>query len=164
MSRAKTILDNIAGQLALIVSGNSVDIQGTSYTYQTNIGAQVSQGLALKDTEIDTYPCASITGVFATARNPASNQPDDDLILGFSVEAANKLGSSDRHTVAFNMLEDIRAAINVNLDILYVPEVIRAGAPGQRAWEFDYSKSGSDLIIVRTWYHVIYTEVYRFTE
>lgn len=163
MSRAKSILDAVAGNLALIQSGNIVDIQGNSYTYQTDLGNEITQGLSLLDTESAVFPAASITGAFAVAGNPSQNVPDDDLLLAFSIEAADKINGRDRHVVAFNLLEDIRAAVDVNLNLSH-SGLLRAGAPGQRAWEFQYPKSGSDLILIRSWYHVIYSDIYRYTE
>lgn len=159
MSTALTILTKTYADLAHIVKDATTSIQGQQYTYQTNLGAQRHQGVTLKDTKLDTYPAVSLASIRAIARDAGHDLPNADLIIPFSIEAADKLAGRDWLTVAFAMLEDIRAAVNLT-PTGKKTQRIRPGAAGQNLFDILPKVTGSDLVIVRRWYSIVLSELY----
>lgn len=163
MSTLTDILSGIKTDLEAIQADDTVTMpDGSSYTFQTDIGDNVVTGIDLRDTELSTYPAASINNVTTSLRD-AQALPDLGLTAVFAVECADRMQAGDDWlTIGDRLLSDLQAGIDIapNTDRA---RVIVPGGAGRPVYEWLKPKPGSNIVLVRRWYSVEYQEQYRAT-
>lgn len=159
MSIMLDILTGIKTDLQAIRRGESVDVQGVEYEFQTDIGANVRSGLDLRDLETDIYPAACINNVTA-AGTDNSALPDMQIVALFSIEAGERLYAGDDWiTVGDRLISDLQAGIDLNPAVPNAYVIVPGG--GRPVYEWLKPKAGSNVVLVRRWYAVEYQEQYR---
>lgn len=156
-----TILNGVKTSLQLIQADDTVSVQGTTYTFLTDIGSNVKTGIDLRDAETSEYPAACINNI-AAAISGATALPDCGLIASFSIEAGYLLSTGDDWlTKCDAMLTDIQAAVDL------APASLRGRmiepAAGGRSYEFLKPDPGSKIALIRCWYSIKYQQQYRVT-
>lgn len=160
-SAMQDILTGIKTDLEQIQAGGTVDVQGATYTFQTDLGFNVGQGVSLVDDELDQSPSCSINSVVGTLQSLGEGKPEAGIVLMISIEAATHIEFGDFYSNGCAMLEDIRAAVNLKPGSDQA-EIIQPGAPGRPVFEFLKPGASSDIVKVRRWYNCLFVETYPY--
>jgi hypothetical protein len=157
------ILAGIKTDLETIRTGDTTDIQGVSYTFQTDIGFDVVQGLSLKDAERDSYPACSINGIVGVLQSLGQNKPEAGINLLISIEAEDRITPDQYYSAGCAMLEDIRAAVDLT-PARHIPDGVPAEIIQPAGFEFLQPKAGSNIVLVRRRYTCLFVETYPYTD
>lgn len=159
MSTQLDILNGIKADLHKIKKGNTVDIQGVTYTYQTDLGENIYQGLVLSDLELQPCPTCSINGIVGAMADD-DGLPDIDIVMAIAVEASAIIENGDNWiTLGDKLLSDIRAAVNLNAS-RHSGHIglMKPGAPNQPVFEYLQPNRENKFVMVRRWYQATFAE------
>lgn len=156
-NQARAILATILSQLTQIRTSNSVIVFETSYTFQTNAGLNVYEGVSLLDARVDDYPALALNGVIAKPVQ-ATNTPSPTYRVQLTIEGADKVGNNSPLDKAGKLLQDIVAALDLEIGAAEHSWPI---IPGQ--WQIKPTPAGSDMVLVEFRAEIDYIEHFRQT-